>query len=74
MDELALIELTDAQERNAAGGGAMPLAMQQQQPMGYMGQEGSKGVWYKNPTWLALMGLGVLATGWVIYAATKKRE
>ena len=76
MDEMALVEQTDALERNAEGGGIMPLAMQQQQQqqLGYMGQAGSQGVWYKNKTWLALMGVGALATVFVIYAATKKKD
>jgi hypothetical protein len=74
--DLDLIELTDAGERNSEGGGAMPLAMQTQQPaqLGRLGQSGSHGVWYKQPTWLALMALGAAATGFVIYAAMKKRK
>jgi hypothetical protein len=73
MDEMSLVEQEDAMARNAEGGGAMPLAMQQPN-MGNLGQAGSQGVWYKNPTWLALMGVGALATVFVIYAATKKRD
>ena len=78
MDEMALVEQTDVSERNAEGGGVMPRSMQQvnwqQQQLGNMGQEGSQGVWYKNKTWLALMGLGAVATVFVIYAATKKKD
>ena len=74
MDELALIELTDAEERNAAGGGAMPLAMQNQAPMGALGQAGSQGGWYTNKTWLALMCVGVAMTGLTVYLAMRKKE
>ncbi len=77
MDDLAIVEMTDAEARYNEGGGSMPSTIQMQPPqygMGAMGAEGSKGAWYKNPTWLALMALGVAATGFVVYAATKKKN
>lgn len=74
MDELALVESQDATMRYIEGGGAIPRYMHTPTDMQGLGQAGSQGVWYKNKTWLVLMGLGVAATGLVAYAAMKKEK
>jgi len=75
MDELSEVETNDALLRNQEGGGPMPLSMQGQfVPLQNLAETDAKSPWYKNSTWLLLMGLAAAATIGVAWYATRRQE
>lgn len=75
MNELDLIESNDALLRFTEGGGSVPAEMHQQfgvQGMQGLGQTGAAGPWYKSPTVMTLLAVGLVAVGVTVYLAQKE--
>jgi hypothetical protein len=75
MDDL---EINDAELRHNEGGGSIPhdwqyyFQGQAAQPLQGLGQIADNPVWYKNPTYIGIVGLGALALAVVMYSSMKK--
>ena len=74
MDDL---EMNDADLRHQEGGGSIPhdwqyyFQGQAAQPLQGLGQITADPVWYKNPTYISIVGLGAIALAVVLLSAKK---